>query len=112
MADIEGVVSTTIVSRTVFGNKRIVIADLVIGDGALTLPATGCPFTPTELNLVGIDFMAIDGGTLAWKYDYTSEVIDGFTSHATPGATVLLILATNSTPQETVRITAIGYGGS
>jgi hypothetical protein len=112
MADITAVSSKTIIARTVFGNKRIVIADLHIGDGALTLAATGVPLTPEDLNLVGFDFLSIEGASLVYKYSYTTECILGYTSHATPGATVLQILATGSTPHETVRVTAIGYGGS
>ncbi len=110
MADV-AIISTTIVSRTVFGNKRIVIADLHMGDGSQTLAVGGIALTPSTLGLQGIDFLTVEGGALVYKYTY-STVLMGYTSHATPGAAVLLIAATNSTPHETIRVTAIGYGGS
>jgi hypothetical protein len=111
MADISGVVSVTNVARTVFGNKKIVIADLHIGNAADTIAAAGIPFTPAELGLNGVDFLSIEGGTLVYKYDYTNQVINAYTAHGTPGATVLMIAATAAVPHETVRVTAIGYGG-
>ena len=106
-------VTYTQVSRTVFGNKRVVIADLTFGNGTtLTLAATGIPLAPSVFGLKGINFLSVDGGTLVYKYNYTTECLLGYTSHATPGATVVLILATGSAPYETIRVTVYGWGGS
>jgi hypothetical protein len=109
-ADMTGVTSITTVANTVFGNKRIMIADLHIGDGTKEVAAAGIPLTPAEFGLMGIEYMDIESASLVYKFDYSTNAILAYTAHATPGATVKLIIADAAVPHETVRCMVVGYG--
>ncbi len=109
MADISSITVTN-VARTVFGNKRIIIADLTMGDGSSTWPTAGVELLPSDLGLRGIDFLAFQGGTLVYKYDATNKLVHAYTAPSTTGADKLLVVATSAIPNETVRCIAIGYG--
>lgn len=111
MADLTAVGTITPIARTVFGNKRIIIASVVIGDSSGTFPAGGLPLTPAQLGLREIDFLKTESASLVYKYDYDNHKLLAYTAPTTPGATVKLVVATGSTPlTETIRITAYGYG--
>jgi len=109
-ADMTGVTTLTAVTRTVMGNKRIVIADLHIGDGTVEIPAAGIPLTASEFGLTKIEQFIAESASLVYKYDYTNSTLLAYTSHATPGATVKLIIADAAVPHETIRVMVIGYG--
>jgi len=104
---LSAITSATTVTRTVFGNKRVVTADVVIGND--TWPNGGIAFTPVDLGLATIEFMACESAGLAYKYDYTNSKLLAYTSNG-GGATTLFVVADGSTPNETIRITAFGYG--
>jgi len=111
MADLTAVGTITVIARTVFGNKRIVIADVVIGDSSSTYPTAGIALTAEDLGLRTIEFLSVEKASLVYKYDYTNELLLAYTAHAAPGATVKLIVATGAVPlAETIRLTAVGYG--
>lgn len=112
MADLDTVESITIVTRTVFGNKRIVIADVVVGDGTDVWNDGGLPLTPADLGLEAIELLLVDGKELDYYYNYSTEKIDGYVAHGTPGAAVARIPAIGvQITQETLRVLAVGYGG-
>jgi len=48
--------TTTIIHRSVFGNKRVVTADIE-ATGTSTVTATGDAYTPSELGLTGFDIV-------------------------------------------------------
>jgi len=109
-ADITGVTSITTVANTVFGNKRIIIADLHIGDGTKEMAAAGIPLTAQEFGLQTIEYMAAEDASLIYKYDYTNSTLLGYTAAGTTGATALLIIADAAVPHETIRVMVIGAG--
>jgi len=101
-------VSISIVTRTVWGNKNIVIADLTVGDGALTFPTAGVPLTPEDFGLETIDFVAFDNLSMDYVYNISSEVLDAYVPHDVPGAAVVRLDAAAAVPNETVRCLIIG----
>jgi hypothetical protein len=111
MAALSSVTTVTPLTRTVFGNKRVVIADLVIGDLAGgTYPTAGITLTPINFGLREIEFLDIESGSLIYKYDYSTQKLLAYTFQGTPGATKKLIIALDAVPDETIRVTAYGYG--
>ena len=99
----------TVITRTVFGNKKIVIATVVLGND--TWPSGGLPLTAAQLRLTGLDLVLIEGKKLDYYYDYTNSKIDAYLPDATTGADQVRVVANGATPNETVRLIAIGYGG-
>ena len=93
--------------RTVWGNKKVVFADLVLGDGAEIWPQHGCNLTPQNFGLVGIDSIIFNGGQAYYKW--SSNVLDAYVC-GTAGATHVFVKASGSTINETVRVMVIGYG--
>lgn len=80
--------TTADVRRTVFGNVRIVVADVTFAGNYRT---GGVALKPSTLGLQTIDFLDIspvalaDGGTnggVAAKYDYTNQKIQMFEAAA------------------------------
>ena len=111
MADISSV-TVSVVARTVFGNKRIVVADIVVGTGASDdWPAGGISVTPAQFGLDGIDYLIIEGGTLLYRYIHSTGVIQAYTASGSPGVTANLEVADGAVANETVRAMAIGWGG-
>ena len=117
MADISkarGSLVVTVIAggRSVFGNKRTIIADLVLNTGPTsdTFPTAGISLVPADFGMKGIDFMSISQGSLLYSYDYTNQVLQAYTAAGTTGATYLLIQATQAVPVETIRVTVYGYG--
>jgi hypothetical protein len=111
MVDITGVTSVTPIEmgRTVFGNKRIVIADLVIGNGSSVWPAAGLSLTPEQFGLQNIDFMIIAGGQAKYKYTSSTQVLQAYVA-GTASATAVFVIATGATINETIRVVAVGWG--
>lgn len=99
----------TLIARTVWGNKRVVIADVVLGDD--TWPSGGLALTPSQLKLDGVDLVLITGKKLDYYYDYSNEKIDAYLPPTVTGADKAREAANGATPDETVRLIAIGYGG-
>jgi len=56
--------TTTIIHRSVFGNKRVVTADIE-ATGTSTVTATGDAYTPSELGLTGFDIVMMSGFSLS-----------------------------------------------
>ena len=123
--------TTTIIHRSVFGNKRIVTADIE-ATGTSTVTATGDAYAPSELGLTGFDIVMMSGFTLSNTggatqtaaqsvtaadtgyfpvYNYTQETIS--THHLGPADLASVgpsIVATgvNITGAK-IRIMAVGY---
>jgi hypothetical protein len=94
--------------RTVFGNKRIVIADCTFG--STNYPAAGISLTPANLGLGTIEYLKAENGTLVYQYDYTNKALLAYTPAAATGADKVMIIADQADPDETVKVMAIGYG--
>jgi hypothetical protein len=112
MADIT-LGSPTIIFKSVFGNKRVVVATLTFGTGSLTWPVEGLSFLPETLGMTEFEFVKIDSdGQLCYYYDYTNHLIKASTAHAaTAGANVLMVVADDATPAAgTIRLLCVGYG--
>ena len=56
--------TTTIIHETVFGNKRVVTADIE-ATGTSTVTATGDAYAPSELGLKGFDIVMMSGCSLS-----------------------------------------------
>jgi len=67
--------TVTVTSRTVFGNKRIVVG--YINFTSSTWTAGGLSFTGANVGIGSIGYMIIASGDLQYFYDYTNEKIDG-----------------------------------
>lgn len=107
MPDISSI-PVSIVTRTVWGNKNIVIADLTVGDGADTFPTAGVSLTPEDFGLETIDCVIFDNLSMDYVYNISSELLDAYVPHGTPGAAVVRLDADAAIPNETVRCLIIG----
>ncbi len=95
--------------RTVFGNKRIVFADLTFA--STNYPTGGVSLIPSDLGLTGIDFVKVENASLVYKFDYTNNKLLAYTVTGTsPGATKVLVEAIDADPAETVKVFVIGWG--
>ena len=94
-------------TRTVFGNKRIVIATATFSGSTYT--SGGESLTPANFGLQGVDYVKAENATLLYKYDYTNKKLIAYTS-AGGGATTTFTEAIGSTPTGTIKVMAIGYG--
>ena len=56
--------TTTIIHETVFGNKRVVTAEIE-ATGTSTVTATGDAYAPSELGLKGVDVVLMSGFSLS-----------------------------------------------
>ena len=123
--------TTTIIHETVFGNKRVVTADIE-ATGTSTVTAVGDAYAPSALGLRGIDIVMMSGFTLSNTggdsqtaaqsvtaadtgyfpvYNYTQETIS--THHLGPADLAAVgpsVVATgvNITGAK-IRIMAVGY---
>lgn len=110
--------ATSIIHESVFGNKRIVTAD-VVATGTGT--ATGDAFAPSALGLRGFDILLIGNaqtlsatGTATTAedvgyhvaYDYVNEVLLYTQADGDAGAHVA---STAQLTDTTVRVMAVGY---
>jgi len=89
---------------TVFGNKRIIIADIVF-DGGTWPTSTGVPLIASQFGLSGLDAVVITGSSKA-NYKWASDVLQAYIS-GTAGAAMAIKAIAND---ETIRVMAIGYG--
>jgi len=102
----------TIEARSVFGNKRVVIGTIVMGDGSNTWPSGGLALSPSQIGLGAIEWMQIESKEQCYFYNKSTGKIDAFVPATTPGAAVIMVAADGSTPTTaTVRFMAVGYGG-
>lgn len=112
MAPLTTLGSPTIITKTVFGNKRVVICTLTFGNATLTWPSGGLSFTPSQVGMARFQYVSIDSdGQQVYRYDYTNQMIDAYLPAGTGGATNIMVAANGSAPASgTIRILAIGYG--
>jgi len=112
MAALTALGAITIGARTVFGNKRVVIGTIVMGDGSNTWPSGGLALSPSQIGLGAIEWMQIEPKEQCYFYNKSTGKIDAFVPATTPGADVIMVAANGSTPTAAaVRFMAIGYGG-
>jgi len=110
-SDVIRSLTLSLVARSVFGNKRITIFDITIGDGLKIWPVAGVSLAPRDLYLDRVEFVKIAGKSMDYYYDYTNELLKAYLPAATGGASNVRVPAENSTPNETVRCLVIGWGG-
>jgi hypothetical protein len=96
------------IKKTVFGNKRIVIADLTFG--STNYPSGGISLTPSDFDMQEIEFLKVNGKELQYKYDYTNWKLLAYTPTTPSGAAVLMVEAVNADPTETAPVIVVGYG--
>jgi len=100
--------TVTVTSRTVFGNKRIVIG--YINFTASTWTLGGLAFTGNNVGIGGIDYMIIAPGDLQYFYDYTNGKIDAVLC-GTAGSNDVQVAANGATVSTgNVYFMIIGYG--
>ena len=91
---------------TVFGNKRICIADIVMTPTTDVWPAAGIALTPSQLGMSGLDTVLICGGAKA-NYNWSANVLQAYISTVAGSA---MVSASGIALGETIRVVAIGYG--
>ena len=98
--------------RTIFGNKRVLIADIAVGDGTDTFPIGGVSILASDFGLKQIEFMSFSQGKVVYTYDYTNHVLLAYTAAGSTGATATLTAFGGSTGSfsDTIRVTVYGYG--
>lgn len=106
----------TKITDSEWGNKRIWIGTLHTGDGTSTWPgSSGFTLRASDFNMDSIDAVFFDAGTQVFKSipnDYAAAIgyYHAYVAHATPGATVNLIIS-EAAVHETIRLLVIGNGG-
>ena len=102
----------TVETRSVFGNKRVVIGTIVMGDGSNTWPSGGLALTPSSIGLAAIEWMQIEPKEMAYFYNKSTGKIDAYVPAGTPGTAVIMVTALSAIPTAAaVRFQAVGYGG-
>lgn len=97
------------IKKSVFGNKRIVMADLTFSGS--DYPLGGVSLTPGQFDLQEIEFLKVNGKELQYTYDYTNYKLKAYTATGnSPGSTKVLIEAVGSDPSETAPVFVVGYG--
>ena len=111
MAAITAITSVTTVSRTVFGNKRVLMGYVTLGDGSSTFPSGGLALTPANLGMQGVDVVLFMPKGVQYFYDYTNQKIDGYVC-GIAGAAQVQVAANGAViaSGEKVYFIAIGYG--
>lgn len=104
--------SPTIVTKTVFGNKRVVIGTFTFGDSSSTFPTAGLSFAPSQLGMAKFQFVQIDSdGQQVYRYNYSTEKIQAYVPDGTTGADKIMVAAANTVPVAgTIRFMVVGYG--
>lgn len=110
MADISSI-GVNNLSRGVFGNKRFVISELTIGDGADTFPDGGVSLEPEEFGLKSIDSVLVEGASISYVWDSSEKKLNGYVPGATTGVDEVKVAAVNAVPNETVRCLVLGSRG-
>jgi hypothetical protein len=112
MSELAALGPITIEKKTVWGNKRVVIGTMVLGDGSSTWPSGGLAITPEELGLDAIEFLLFETKEQAYWYDSDNAKIDAFVPAAVPGEAVIMTASIGAVPSaNAVRFMAVGYGG-
>jgi len=96
------------IKKTVFGNKRIVIADLTFA--STNYPTGGVSLTPAQFDMHEIEFLKVNGKEIQYKYDYDNHKLLAYTPTTPSGAAVLLVEAIDADPTETAPVIVVGYG--
>lgn len=96
------------IKKTVFGNKRIVIADLTFA--STNYPSGGIELLPSQFDLYEIEFMKVNGKECQYKYDYDNHKLMAYVPTTPSGSAVLFVEAVNADPTETVPVFVVGYG--
>lgn len=111
MGAITVITNVTTVAKTVFGNKRVLLGYVTVGDGSSTWPSGGLALTPSTLGMEGIDLVLFMPKGIQYFYDYTNQKIDGYVC-GTAGAAQVQVAANGAViaSGETVYFIAIGYG--
>lgn len=91
--------------HTVFGNKRICVADITF-DGGTWPTSTGVALIPSRFGMSGLDAVIFTGGKSA-VYNWSSNVIQAYISTTAGSAQAI---AGGVAISDTIRVIAIGYG--
>lgn len=101
--------TVTTVRRTVYGNRRVVIADVTFDSSYLT---GGESLTPSDLGLTAVDRIdaGVSTGGYVIVYDHTNSKLMAFQGDNTNAAAAPLIQVPNATNLSavSVRVDAIG----
>ena len=99
---------------SVFGNKRIWMGTVVIGDGAgSTWPTAGIPLVASQVGMETIETAIFNGGTLFYSYDSATATVHAYTGAIITGAGNIMGVATGAVPvSDTINLLVIGTGGS
>ena len=112
MAALTALGAITIEARSVFGNKRVVIGTIVMGDGTNTWPSGGLALSPSRIGLGAIEWMQIEPKEMEYFYNKATGKIDAFVAVTAPGPAVIHVAAVAAVPTTAaVRFMAVGYGG-
>ena len=111
MAVLTAITSVTKVARTVFGNKRVLLGYVTLGDGASTFPSGGLALTASDLGMQGVDVVLFMPKGIQYFYDNTNSKIDGYVC-GTAGAANVQVAANGAViaSGEKVYFVAIGWG--
>lgn len=101
-------ISVSNITKAVFGNKRIVLADLTFS--STNYPTAGIELLPSSFDLREIEFMKVNGKECQYKYDYDNHKLLAYTGASSTSVSTLLVVATNADPTETVPVIIVGYG--
>jgi hypothetical protein len=91
--------------HTVFGNKRVCIADIVF-DGGTWPTSTGVALTPSSFGMSGLDAVVITGQN-SLVYTWASNLLQAYVCTTAGSASVI---AGGVATSDTIRVIAIGYG--
>lgn len=91
--------------HTVFGNKRICIADITF-DGGTWPTSTGVALTPSRFGMSGLDAVIITGQK-SLVYTWASNLLQAYVCTTAGAASVI---ANGVATSDTIRVIAIGYG--
>jgi hypothetical protein len=90
---------------TIFGNKRIVIADILF-DGGTWPTTTGVPLVGSQFGLQALDAVIVTGQK-SLVYNWASDVLQAYLCTTAGAASVI---ANGVATSDTIRVIAIGYG--
>lgn len=113
MGAISAITSVTFTAKTVFGNKRIRIGYVTVGDGSSTWPSGGLSLTASDLGLTSIDMVIFEPKGVQYYYDHDNSKIDGYVC-GTAGASNVQVQANGAViaSGEKVYFIVIGTGAA
>lgn len=111
MAFLTALTSVSEKMRSVMGNKRVVISDLVFGDGSSNFPLTGVPIYATAFGMGTIEFFGIESDKMNYQYNHSTNKLYAF-APAVSGASVVKFTLASGIPSDstTLRVMVVGYG--